>query len=55
MDIIIWVAIMALFVLSFIGLIFPIIPSVLVLWIAFHYTPLHLVRSHSGSGSELDC
>lgn len=34
-DIILWILIIALFVLSFLGLIFPIIPSVLVIWIGF--------------------
>ncbi|QKS71608.1 DUF456 family protein [Paenalkalicoccus suaedae] len=31
-DIIVWVVIIALFVLSFIGLLYPVIPSVLVIW-----------------------
>ncbi|MDT8860479.1 DUF456 family protein [Alkalihalobacillus sp. MEB130] len=35
MTIIIWILIIALFVLSFAGLIFPIIPSILVLWGGF--------------------
>ncbi|SES97941.1 hypothetical protein SAMN05216389_10439 [Oceanobacillus limi] len=35
LDIVIWVCIIALFILSFIGVVFPIIPSVLVLWIGF--------------------
>jgi uncharacterized protein len=35
LDIIIWVLIIALFILSFIGIVFPIIPSVLVLWGGF--------------------
>ncbi|KHF38771.1 DUF456 domain-containing protein [Halalkalibacter okhensis] len=35
MNVVIWIAIIALFVLSFVGLIFPIIPSVLVLWGGF--------------------
>ncbi|MCL7747590.1 DUF456 domain-containing protein [Halalkalibacter alkaliphilus] len=35
MNILIWILIIALFVLSFVGLIFPIIPSVLVLWGGF--------------------
>ncbi|MFC0471669.1 DUF456 domain-containing protein [Halalkalibacter kiskunsagensis] len=35
MTIVIWIVILALFVLSFVGLIFPIIPSVLVLWGGF--------------------
>ncbi|PRO64808.1 DUF456 domain-containing protein [Alkalicoccus urumqiensis] len=32
MDILIWIVISLLFILSFIGLIYPIIPSVLVIW-----------------------
>ncbi|WP_332692111.1 DUF456 domain-containing protein [Halalkalibacter lacteus] len=35
MTIVIWILIIALFLLSFIGLVFPIIPSVLVLWGGF--------------------
>lgn len=35
MDILIWVLIIASFILSFVGIIFPIIPSPLVLWIGF--------------------
>ncbi|WP_226035811.1 DUF456 domain-containing protein [Aquibacillus saliphilus] len=35
MDIIIWLLIVACFVLSFLGIIFPLIPSPLVLWIGF--------------------
>ncbi|WP_042142342.1 DUF456 domain-containing protein [Paucisalibacillus sp. EB02] len=34
-DIIIWIIIVALFILSFIGVIYPIIPSVLLIWIGF--------------------
>ncbi|WP_163971765.1 DUF456 domain-containing protein [Oceanobacillus halotolerans] len=34
-EIIIWIIIIALFIASFIGILFPIIPSVLVLWIGF--------------------
>lgn len=35
LDIIIWIAISVLFILSFVGIIFPIIPSVLVIWGGF--------------------
>ncbi|KAB8137906.1 DUF456 family protein [Gracilibacillus oryzae] len=35
MDVLWWILIIAAFVLSFVGIIFPIIPSVLVLWIGF--------------------
>lgn len=35
MDIIIWLLIIACFVLSFVGVIFPLVPSPLVLWIGF--------------------
>ncbi|MCC5896103.1 MAG: DUF456 family protein [Alkalibacterium sp.] len=35
MDIILWILIIGLFILSFVGLLFPIVPSVLVLWIGF--------------------
>lgn len=35
LDIIIWVAISILFILSFVGIIFPIIPSVIVIWGGF--------------------
>ncbi|MFC3039345.1 DUF456 domain-containing protein [Virgibacillus xinjiangensis] len=35
LDIIIWVLIIALFLASFAGIIFPIVPSVLVLWAGF--------------------
>lgn len=35
LEIIIWVIIIALFIISFAGVVFPIIPSVLVLWIGF--------------------
>ncbi|MUV38446.1 uncharacterized protein JNUCC1_02284 [Lentibacillus sp. JNUCC-1] len=34
-DVIIWILIIAMFVLSFVGILYPIIPSVLVLWIGF--------------------
>ncbi|WP_077302707.1 DUF456 domain-containing protein [Virgibacillus pantothenticus] len=34
-DIVIWILIIALFILSFVGIIFPIIPSVFVLWGGF--------------------
>lgn len=35
LEVIIWIIIIALFIVSFAGVIFPIIPSVLVLWIGF--------------------
>ncbi|WP_249871372.1 DUF456 domain-containing protein [Oceanobacillus saliphilus] len=35
LDVIIWIIIAVLFILSFVGIIFPIVPSVLVLWIGF--------------------
>lgn len=35
LDILIWIIIIILFILSFIGVVFPIIPSVLVIWIGF--------------------
>ncbi|AVQ97947.1 DUF456 domain-containing protein [Oceanobacillus sp. M65] len=35
LDIIIWIAISVLFILSFVGIIFPIVPSVLVIWGGF--------------------
>lgn len=35
LEIIIWLVIIALFIISFAGVVFPIIPSVLVLWIGF--------------------
>lgn len=35
LDIIMWVIIIALFIVSFIGVIFPIIPAPLVLWVGF--------------------
>lgn len=35
MDIIIWIIIIALFALSFVGLFFPVLPSVLTLWAGF--------------------
>ncbi|CDQ40990.1 MULTISPECIES: DUF456 domain-containing protein [Virgibacillus] len=35
LDIIMWILISALFILSFVGVIFPIVPSVLVIWIGF--------------------
>ncbi|ASN07164.1 DUF456 domain-containing protein [Virgibacillus necropolis] len=34
-DILIWIVIIALFILSFVGIIYPIIPSPLVIWIGF--------------------
>ncbi|MEN2768765.1 DUF456 domain-containing protein [Ornithinibacillus xuwenensis] len=34
-DIIIWVIIVALFILSFVGVIYPIIPSVVLIWVGF--------------------
>lgn len=34
MDLLIWIVIVALFIISFIGLLYPIIPSVLVIWAA---------------------
>ena len=33
LDIILWIIIIACFILSFVGLIYPIIPSVLVIWV----------------------
>jgi len=35
LDIIMWIVIVVLFLLSFVGIIFPIVPSVLVLWVGF--------------------
>ncbi|WP_164214573.1 DUF456 domain-containing protein [Virgibacillus sp. YIM 98842] len=35
LDILIWIIIIILFILSFAGVIFPIIPSVLVIWVGF--------------------
>ncbi|MUK89778.1 DUF456 family protein [Ornithinibacillus sp. L9] len=35
LDILIWVVIIVLFLLSFVGVIFPLVPSVLVLWVGF--------------------
>ncbi|WEG16824.1 DUF456 family protein [Alkalihalophilus pseudofirmus] len=35
MEAVIWILIVALFILSFVGLLFPIVPSVLVLWAGF--------------------
>ncbi|SER36890.1 hypothetical protein SAMN04487944_103211 [Gracilibacillus ureilyticus] len=35
MDVLWWILIILAFVLSFVGIVFPIIPSVLVLWIGF--------------------
>ncbi|RYG74295.1 DUF456 domain-containing protein [Lentibacillus lipolyticus] len=35
LDIIIWIVIIALFIASFAGVIFPIIPSPLILWVGF--------------------
>ncbi|GAB3791023.1 DUF456 domain-containing protein [Virgibacillus kimchii] len=35
LDILIWIIIITLFLLSFAGVIFPIIPSVLVIWVGF--------------------
>ncbi|MBM7571152.1 DUF456 domain-containing protein [Aquibacillus albus] len=35
MDVIIWLLIIACFILSFVGIIFPLVPSPLVLWIGF--------------------
>ncbi|MFA1821845.1 DUF456 domain-containing protein [Virgibacillus oceani] len=35
LDILIWLIIIILFILSFAGVIFPIIPSVLVIWVGF--------------------
>lgn len=35
MEIFLWITIILLFILSFIGVLFPIIPSVLVLWVSF--------------------
>lgn len=39
MEIVLWIIIIALFILSFIGLFYPIIPSVLVIWagVAIYY------------------
>ncbi|MFK3939427.1 DUF456 domain-containing protein [Alkalihalobacillus sp. NPDC078783] len=35
MDIVWWILIVACFILGYVGLIFPIVPSVLVLWVGF--------------------
>ncbi|WP_077324325.1 DUF456 domain-containing protein [Virgibacillus siamensis] len=45
LDIIMWIIIIALFILSFVGIIFPIIPSPLVLWIG--YLLYHFVINNS--------
>ena len=34
-DVLLWVLVIVLFILSFVGIIFPLVPSVLVLWGAF--------------------
>ncbi|RLL42096.1 DUF456 domain-containing protein [Oceanobacillus piezotolerans] len=34
-DFIVWIVIIAMFVLSFVGILYPIVPSVLVLWVGF--------------------
>lgn len=35
LDVILWILIVVLFIVSFIGVIYPIIPSVLLIWIGF--------------------
>lgn len=35
MELLLWVLIIGLFILSFVGLLFPVVPSVLVLWVGF--------------------
>lgn len=35
LDIITWIVIIILFILSFVGILYPVIPSVLVLWVGF--------------------
>lgn len=35
MDLLIWIVIIGLFIISFIGLLYPIIPSSLIIWIGF--------------------
>ncbi|MGX4668257.1 DUF456 domain-containing protein [Cerasibacillus sp. JNUCC 74] len=46
-EILIWILIIALFILSFVGIIFPIIPSVLVIWGGF------LLYQFAINGNEL--
>ncbi|WP_010098184.1 DUF456 domain-containing protein [Ornithinibacillus scapharcae] len=46
-DILLWILIVVMFLLSFVGLIYPIIPSVIVIWIGF------LVYQFGINGDEL--
>lgn len=46
-DILLWILIVVMFLLSFVGLIYPIIPSVLVIWVGF------LVYQFGINGDEL--
>ncbi|UOQ49179.1 DUF456 family protein [Gracilibacillus caseinilyticus] len=48
MDIVWWILIVVCFVLAFVGIIFPIIPSVLVIWIGFLIYQFALAASNIG-------
>ncbi|MFC4402091.1 DUF456 domain-containing protein [Gracilibacillus xinjiangensis] len=48
MDILWWLLIIVAFVLSFVGIVFPIIPSVLVLWIGFFIYQFLLTSENIG-------
>ncbi|SHN31494.1 DUF456 domain-containing protein [Gracilibacillus kekensis] len=48
MEIVWWVLIVACFVLAFIGIVFPIIPSVLVIWIGFFLYQFLLTAENIG-------
>lgn len=48
MDILLWIIIIVLFIGSFAGIVFPIIPSVLLLWVGF------IVYQFGINGSELN-
>lgn len=48
MDILWWILIIACFVLAFAGIIFPIIPSVLVIWIGFFIYQFGLTSENIG-------
>ncbi|UOQ84232.1 DUF456 domain-containing protein [Gracilibacillus salinarum] len=48
MDIVWWILIVVCFVLAFVGIIFPIIPSVLVIWVGFLIYQFALAASNIG-------
>ncbi len=54
MDILWWILIIACFVLAFVGIVFPIIPAVLVIWVGFFSVSIFIDNRQYWLGL-LDC